>query len=144
MPVSVEEYVKLKDLEGNDHDGVGVANNLAAIREGDNIVYGVVTGLVKVRTTVVCDNPFCINSTVDDEFKTVPCTIAFDDKGDTSPDFIKKIAEIVITSDYKGEKKAFCTSECAAKFLRRESHISNVVTGPFGKGSRTSDLAEVK
>ena len=90
MPVQVEEWVKLKDLEGNDHDGVGIANNLAAIQEGDNIVYGVVTGLVKVRTTVVCDNPFCINSTVDYEFKTVPCTIAFDDKGDTSPDLSKR------------------------------------------------------
>src|SRR5579859_1438356 len=127
MPVTVEEHVKLKDLDGVEWEGVGYANNLAAIRteQGDTI-FGVVTGLVRVFTTVVCDNPLCVNSTVTEDFTTVPARISFSDNGDSSAEFIKRLSQIVITSDYKGERKAFCTQECAAKFLRRESHV---VTG---------------
>jgi hypothetical protein len=137
LPVSVKEHVRLTALDSTEHEGVGIANNLAAIETASGeTVYGVVTGLVKVRTTIVCDNPLCCNSSVTDDFRTVPALIEFDDNGDNSAEFIKKLSEVVITSDYKGEKKAFCTQECAAKYLRREPHVSNVVTGPFGKGPR--------
>ena len=138
MPVTVKEIVTLKDLEGIDWEGEGVANQLAAIKtDQGNLVFGVVTGLVKVHTKVVCDNPLCINSTVNDEFKTVPATIEFDDSGDSAPEFIRKISQIVITSDYKGVKQAYCSPECCAKFLRRESHNK----GPenFGKGHRYNE-----
>lgn len=126
MPVTVKEYVKLTDLEGKAHEGVGVANNLAAIEEDGNIVYGVVTSMVKVRTTVVCDNKDCVNSEVNDKFQTVPRTIEFDDNGDNSAEFIKKLSEIVITSDYKGEKQAYCSAECYAAMVRKE-HRSKLV-----------------
>lgn len=135
MPVSVKEYVKVKDLEGTEHEGVAVATNLSAIEVDGSIVYGIVTSMVKVRTKVVCDNEHCINSEVDDQFKTSPRVIEFDDSGDPSPDFIRKIAEIVIASNYRGEKMAFCTPECAAHYMKK-AHKSNVVTGNFGKGPR--------
>lgn len=135
MPVSVKEYVKIKDLEGNEHEGVGIATNLTAIDIDGTTVYGIVTEMVKVRTKVVCDNEQCINSEVDDQFKTSPRVIEFDDNGDSSPDFIRKIAQIVIASNYRGEKMAFCTPECAAHYMKK-THKSNVVTGNFGKGPR--------
>lgn len=132
MPVTIKEYVKLKAVDGTDHEGIGVATNLTAIEENGTLVYGVATGLVKVRTTVVCDNEHCINSVVNEEFKTVPATIEFDDDGDKSADFIKKVADIVIISDYKNQAKAYCCADCYASMIRKEKKSRIII--PDGMG----------
>lgn len=139
MPVTVDEIVKIRDVDGVEYEGKAVATNLVAIRlnEPNTYAYGMVTSGVKVHTRVECDNPSCVNSSVGEDFQTYSKVIEFDDNGDNSATFIKEISQIVITSDFQGNKKAFCTSECSANYFRHEAKKSNVVEFPAGKGKKT-------
>jgi hypothetical protein len=125
VPVTILEFVKIKDTNGQEHEGIAIADGLTAIKTEDTeegLKYGVALGITKVRTKIICDNPDCINSTINEEFRTVPKTLEFDETGQSnSAAFIKDVAEVVITSDYKGVRMAYCTPECCAKHLRKES-----------------------
>ena len=144
VPVLIQEYVKIRDVEGKEHEGLALATNLVAVElEDKTLVYGMVTAMSKVRTKVICDaGDDCLNSTVDGEFKTVPKTIEFDDNGSNSAEFIKEISDIVITSDYAGTKQAYCSKKCAAHLLKKVK--TNVVEFPSGKGKKTVFEPEAK
>ncbi len=139
MPVEVKEYFKIRDIKGIEHEGLGVANELIAIQKEDGeFVYGKATELVKLHTKVTCDlGADCTRGKIDDNFVTYPKIIEFDDTG--KGEFIKDVSEIVICSDYKGERKVFCSYECSAKYYRKVEKYQNVIEFPSGKGTRTFD-----
>lgn len=139
MPVTIEEFAKIQTLEGEEVEGKGFATNLTAlILPDDSVAYGKMIGITKIRTTITCDSgKHCNNSTTDDQFVTHPKVIEFNDTGGQEASFIKEIAGIVITSDYKGSKLAFCSPECAASHLKREAKKVSVIEFPSGKGKRT-------
>lgn len=138
MPVIINEWARVKAINGEEFVGKGVATNLTAVLlEDDSLAFGRLLGVEKVRTTVVCDaGTQCLNGKVDDNFVTQPKVLEFDDTG-TPGDHIKDVANIVITSDYKGEKQAFCTAECCASYLKHKAKHKNVIEFPAGKGRRT-------
>jgi YHS domain-containing protein len=136
MTVTVEEYVKIVDDKGQNHVGIAIATNLVAIKSGEDIIYGAAVEMDHIHTTIVCDNPQCENSTVDDNFQTHPKRIEFDENKENSADFIKDLAEVTITTDYKGVKSVFCSPRCAAHFLKKPA---NVLEFSSGKGTRTFD-----
>lgn len=131
MGVQVEEFVKIQDLEGNLHEGKGLAGELVAVKNDEGTFYGKLVALAKVRTTVVCDllNE-CCRGTIDGEFHTLPRVISFDDEGKGPGEFIRDVAEVTILTDYKGGKLVFCSFECSAKYCRRAGKNSNVIVFP--------------
>jgi len=144
MPVEITEYAKLETLSGVQVEGKVTATNLAEIEDENGVkFYGVPTGLAKIRTKIVCDlGELCSKGKIDTEFKTHPKTIEFDDQGKGPGEFIKDVAEVVITSDYKGQKLVFCSYECCTKYFRKLSKNSNVIEFPAGKGRRTFEAGE--
>ena len=139
MPVEIIEFAKIQDLGGIEREGKVTATNLAEIEDEDGVKhYGSPTGLAKIRTKIVCDlGELCAKGSIDGEFKTHPKVIEFDDQGQGPGQFIKDVAEVVIASDYKGQKLVFCSYECSTKYFRKLSKNSNVIEFPAGKGVRT-------
>lgn len=145
MPVEITEYVKIKDAEGIERVGKLVAQNLVAVVEGETVYYGQGIAVDKVRSKITCDNEKCENSEVGEDFVTRPMSFEFDDNGDKSAEFIKKISDLVICSNYKGEKMCFCTPECSAAYFRRinkEKFDKKLVDISSGKGFKTQFVEE--
>jgi hypothetical protein len=139
MAVSVKEFLKVRDVDGKEQEGYALIGELIAIQTEEGIKYGLPVERIRIETTIECDNSSCINSVVGDNFVTKPMTISFTEDGSQDPAFIKTLAEVVITQDYKGEKKAFCTQACAAAYLKHKSREEKVIEFPSGKGKRTFD-----
>lgn len=118
MPVTVNEYAKITDVNGLEHEGKVVATNLVAVEDGENTYYGAALRVTKVRVKVVCDNEKCENSQVGPDFVTHPKTIEFDETGEAART-VKEISDIVIVSDYTGQKLTFCTPQCYSAAVRR-------------------------
>lgn len=139
MPVEIVEFAKLQTLTGVEVEGKVVATNLAQIEDQDGQIFvGMPTGVTKVRTKITCDlGDLCTKGKIDEEFKNHPRVIEFDDSGEGPSKFIKDVAEVVIASDYKGQKLVFCSFECSSKFYRKIGRTSNVIDFPTGKGKRT-------
>ena len=138
MGVTLKEFLKIESLDGQSHEGVGLAGDLVAVQNEEGTFYGKVLEGVKVHTTVVCDSGAdCVNSTVDGEFKTSPKIVEFEDNGSNDAAFIQELAQIVITSDFKGMKKAFCSEICASAYLKKHSREGKVIEFSAGKGKRT-------
>ena len=140
MPVLISEFIKIKSLDGKEYEGKGIASNLVAIEseDGSSWIYGQLLGMTKVRSKIICDSgPHCCKSTVDEEFHTSPKIIEFDDEGQGPGSFIKDVAEVVIASDYKGQKVVFCCYECAADYFKRAKKALQDALLPAGKGART-------
>jgi len=136
MPVFIDEYIKIRDVEGKEQTGKALASNLVAVEDEEKVIhYGLAVGMNHLHTTIVCDNPQCENSTVDDSFKTVPKTIEFDESEDTAGTFLKDVVDVVIVSDFKGQKTVFCSDKCYAKFTKKAP--ATVLAMPSGKGSKT-------
>jgi len=136
MPVTIEEYAKITDEAGKSHEGKVIATNLTAIEEDGTTVYGATLQVTKVLVTVECDNEKCENSTVGDDFVTRPKTIKYD-QTQPSEDYIKDIANVQIITDYKGERKVYCSADCYAANLKRKSRERfETVTEAHGKGPR--------
>jgi putative lipase involved disintegration of autophagic bodies len=138
MSVEIETIVTIKGLDGVERTGTFVAQNLVAITDKieETVVYGTPVSQ-KNFVTVTCDaDNYCANSIVDATFETHPKNFSFEDDGTGAEKFIKDVASVVIMADYQGNKKVFCSSECAAGYLRRSSKLINVIEFPVGKGLR--------
>ena len=145
MPVSIEEIVRIKKEDGTEIEGPGLANNLVAVKDGDSISYGQLLGIVRINTTIICDNPKCDKGLIDHEFVTHPKVIQFSDNGDNSNEFIRDVSGVVITSDYKGEKLAFCSHDCNASYSKKIGSPSKVSSISTGKGKKTQfNLEEIE
>lgn len=147
MAVTVKEILKVRDVRGKEHEGVALIGELIAVETDNGIRYGLPVERVRIETKIECDaGTECENSEVGDDFVTRPRVIEFTENGATqNPEFVKTLAEVIITQDYRGEKKAFCTQSCAANYIRRKSREEKVVQFPSGKGTRTfNEPTEVK
>jgi hypothetical protein len=140
MPVNIIEFVKVKVPSGSEFVGKTVAVNLVEVEDDLGYRYvGTPEGVVKVRTKIECDlGDQCTQGKIDEEFKTHPKIIEFDDEGKGPGEFIKDLAEVVIASDYKGDKLVFCCYECSAKAFRKMGRNSNVVEITAGKGYKSA------
>ena len=142
MPVEISEYIKVVDENKKEHVGILVSGNIAAIvPDGEEkIVYGVAKERVKIHTKIVCDNDKCENSSVGPDLVTHTKTIEFDEDGTSNAEsLVKEIGEIIVVSDYKGEKKVFCSKNCYRAFAK---HGASVIQMPSGKGTRTYNNLE--
>ena len=139
MPVEIAEYAKVKDDNGVEAEGKVIGSNLVGVEdENGTICFGQLVGLTKIRTKITCDlGSECTKGKIDGEFHSHPKTIEFDDTGSGPGDFIKEVSQVVIASDYKGEKLVFCCYECSSKHYRKQGKYNNVVEFPSGKGKRT-------
>jgi len=137
MPVEVEEYVKITDVDGKEHEGKLLAKDLVSVDDGGVTYYGAALGITKVRVKVTCDNEKCENSEVGPDFVTRAKTIQFDETGQNAAETIKEISDIVIVSDYTGKKMAFCTPQCYSAAVRRTER-DKIVDISAGKGSKTN------
>jgi len=136
MPVTVNEIVEIVDVAGERHEGKAIATNLTCLENPDGgHWYGKLTKMVRLETTIVCDNEKCEHGHVDENFHTQPKTISFVESEGASKDFIKDIADVIITSDFEGNKLVFCSLECLAAKSKRI--VRQVVEMPSGKGKRT-------
>jgi hypothetical protein len=135
MPVTVEEFVKIRLSDGTEKEGKALANDIVAIEDADGeLDYGKLLGISFVRTKIECDSgPACTQSTVDDEFHTQPKRIFFDESGGAPEQFVKEMAEVTVVSDYKGVKQVFCSWECSAAHFRRLGKSTNVIEFPSQK-----------
>ena len=142
MPVTVKEYIKVRDDKGEEHEGEALAGNLVAIQEGNTVVYGVPLERTKLHTKVVCDaGKECVNSTVDDKFAAQPKVIEFlEEANNGNQDFINDLAQVKILADgINGEKQVFCTQACLLHYLKKDARLDKggVIDISGGKGFRT-------
>ncbi len=146
MPVEIKEYAKIQTLNGIEREGVGVAVDLIAIKEDDGeIYYGKLVTVTKLRTKITCDLANeCTQGKIDEEFHTLPKIIEFDEMGGGPGEFIKDVSQVVISTDFKGQKIVFCSAECSAKYFKKLAKHSNVIEFPAGKGKRTFEPGEVQ
>jgi hypothetical protein len=145
MPVEIKEFAKIITINEIEREGVGVATDLIAIKGDDEeIYYGKLLAVTKVRTRITCDlGTDCTRGKIDENFVTHPYVVEFDDEGKGPGDFIKDVSQVIISSDYRGAKIVFCCAECSAKYYKKLAKHSNVIEFSAGKGKRTFE-PEVK
>lgn len=146
MPVSVKEFIRVRDDQGAEHEGEALAGNLISIQEGNDIYYGVPLARTKIQTRVVCDaGKDCLNSTIDDTFISQPKTIEFFGESDNNPEFLKDLAQVKILADgINGEKQVFCTQACLLHYLKKDARLDKggVVDISGGKGFKTFEVPQ--
>lgn len=135
MPVKIEEYAKVMGLDGVEHEGKALRQNFVAVEDAGEVFFGKLVSITKAHTTILCDNEKCENEEVGDDFKTTPRRMEFDDNGDGSIDFMRKISDLVVVSNWRGEKMCFCSPECSAAYFRRINK-EKIVDISSGKGPR--------
>ncbi len=124
MPVSIKRLAKIKTIDGFDQSGEVFAGNLVAIKdEVGTMWFGFEEpDSVELHTTVVCDNPNCIQGLVDMHMNTIPKTIQFDERGN-GPEgdsvFQEQVAQLVTVLDINNQKIVFCCARCAGSFLSK-------------------------
>lgn len=136
MPVKIEEFVKIVDAEGIEREGKVIGQNFIAVDDNDTIHYGKLVKMSRVHSTILCDNEKCEQMQIGDDFVSRPFQFSFDDNGDGSVDFLRKINDLVVVSNYKGEKMCFCSPDCSAAYFRRVNR-EKIVDISHGKGTKT-------
>jgi hypothetical protein len=134
MPVLIEQFVKLKCMDGVEREGEFKAQNLVAVYDSvENCTQFGTPVSQRLRTTVTCDAKNCVNGRVNEDLITLPMSITFDDDGSGSEKNVEEVRQIVIVADYAGDKKVYCCAECAAGAIRKKHKVNNVVEFPRTK-----------
>lgn len=143
MPVEIRNVVKIVDIEGKEHTGIAVIDQLLAVKvdgeEGHR--FGRMGSVVKILTKVICDSPYCDLGKMNERFQFEPKIIEFEDIGsfECLPEEAKEVANYVPIS---GEKLVFCCTECLTKYLSKQHRLDgkNVIPFPTVKKSEPARL----
>lgn len=132
MPVTVENRVLVVDIEGKEHEGKAIADQLLAIKKDDDtVVFGRIQKVVAVHTVITCDSEWCDRGVFNPDCTFSPKVIEFDDIGDPNV-LTEEVRGIGNWIGIDGAKKCFCSQACAAGWLRRTGKLEgkNILNFP--------------